>query len=289
MTISAQVFAGVPPFGLGIYVRSRMPSPGPWRWYAVDPRIGGGALARECMRRGPTFLFVNGPEEYWGPNAWRATLAMLREHARRLGTGLFGPCGILPNPEAGWGSASAAEMQAFGEGLRDAALEHRVGVVTIPSWRGFTRVAAAAGARVWWSPEFYSQSVSEAQVAGWWSRWRAVVGLRMTPTIAAFRPPNDRDQTLSTPEGYDRYLASIPRLAPGAIAWPVYGADADDDGTPDPPAYMVRALQRRYGFPFGVAFAVPALVTFATSMGAIIIAACMLAIAMLAVGLGKVG
>lgn len=225
--IVEHALAGVPPVGLGIYTRDRV-EPGPWAWRAVDPRIRGGEVARAARAHGPIWLFA-GPDA-WRAETWRGTLARL------LGqVGEFGAAGIIANPEAGWDGVGSAEFVAFGRALHEASYTTRVGVVTIPSWRGLRDVAAAAGRRVWWSPEFYSQYVTEADVPGWWSRWRSIVGVRLIPTIAAFQPPRDDDATLATAGGYRRYLESIPR-AGGAIVWPTY---------PIRP-YMLDALRARY-------------------------------------------
>lgn len=226
--MSTHALRGVPPVGLGLYTRDRV-EPGPWRWRVVDPRIRGGALVREAQRSGPVWLFAF--PDSWEPRTWRETLARLVASARELGAE-----GVLCNPEAGWGGSSVAERQAFGAALREASKVTRIGVVTIPGWPALEVVAREAGRGVWWSPEFYSQSVTEEQVRGWWSRWRRIVGGRMIPTIGAFLPPRDTDGTLATAEGYRRYLESIP-LAGGVAVWPTY---------PIRP-YMVEQLAARYG------------------------------------------
>lgn len=231
MSLSAIAFHGIPPGGLGVFTRGSLLE-GPWRWYAADPRIGGGALVRQCLTRGPCWLF-QGPDA-WRPETWRATLAAQLAAVRALGA-----TGIIANPEAGWERASREEKEAFGAALRAASFETRIGVVTIPSWGPFEIVARAAGRGVWWSMELYSQSAREAMVPALWARWTAIVGRRLIPTLAGFDPPADSDGTLDTPEGYSRYLDSIPRTG-GAIVWAVHG---DLRRRP----YMVDQLAARYG------------------------------------------
>lgn len=226
------VLAGVPPTGLGVYAwRSSIPA-GPWAWFVVDPRFP--AVVAEAKRRGPTWLF-RGPES-WTLETWRATLAELVAIASRP---LSGFEGVVVNPEAGWDGASDADFAEFGDALAQAALVTRIGVVTIPSWRGFERVARAAGRMVWWSIELYARTTAPSTFAAHVARWRSVVGRRVVPSLAGFIPATAMGREWIDPDedgsSYRDYLAAVPR-ASGAIVW--------EGGVTD---WMRAALSERFG------------------------------------------
>lgn len=224
--------AGVPPTGLGVFAWLGSIPAGPWAWYAVDARHQ--SVIAEAKRRGPTWLF-RGPSA-WTRDTWRETLAAQVAVASRPFSGIEG---IVANPEAGWETASEQDFLDFGAALAAAALVTRVGVVTIPSWRGFARTARAAGRGVWWSIELYARTIAPAQFAGHVARWRAVVGHRVIPTVAAFVPETSLGRQWISRERYAAYLDAVPQ-AGGAIVWP--GVTTE---------WMREGLAARYGSGLG--------------------------------------
>jgi hypothetical protein len=218
MSAAAQILGGVPPAGLGLYIRD-----------AIDPRIGRFVAlnaARSDLRAQATVARARGQEVWlysmpseWRPGVWRDSIASIGERARAIGA-----VGVIADPENGWPELSATvrrrELAELGAALAAAAASTRVGVTSYPMLPDLRSLADGCGTRVFGSPQLYGRTATDAPtLRGWYDRWRdAGFGPRLVPSIAAWASSSQ----LETPEGYRRYLDALPR-AGGAIGWRATG------------------------------------------------------------------
>lgn len=204
--------AGMPPVGLGVYDRSDNVDGEPFTWRAINAtRHDVGLQVQTARAMGGEVWLWAGPGQ-WTPGMWRASLARFVTLCRELGCS-----GVITDPENEWPNAPVSEAQAFGEGLRAAARDVRIGLTSYPEMRHVRTMAVAAGQAVWGSPQIYGRSVvNRERFAEWWDHWTAAFGPgRVIPSIAGW----NASPRISNAAGYDEYLSMIPR-APGAIVWP---------------------------------------------------------------------
>lgn len=213
MTILAPFAVGVPPVGVGIYSRGRIPRPGPWQWYT-----------------GREWGFVG--VEAMNSSDWETHAEAAAQEAVRNGRS-----GIILDREDHTPDAVTRAIAAF---IRRWAWRLRILFTSYPSWNGLPLLARLAPGLFSGSPQLYFDAATNA--AGW-RRWVGVLGLRVVPSAAAYVEGSSAsraaiDRALrGTPAAYDRYLASIPRSG-GVIFWPTQGAV---------PGYMVDAIGREWG------------------------------------------
>lgn len=210
--LPALALAGVPPVGLGLYGRAQPDAPGPWRW----------ATGRQWEFVGVTRMEVG---------SWRANCDAAVTRARENGRN-----GVIIDPETPYGNSDADELAAW---CVSNARVTRIGLTSFPSWGPIARIAPKLQRLVWGSVQlFYSIPTNAAG----WARWRGLFGQRLIPSIAGYvEGAHTTPEVLAmrgSPEGYARYIASIPH-APGAIVWPNHPVRQ----------YMKDALAARYGGP----------------------------------------
>jgi len=218
MSAAAQILGGVPPAGVGLYIRD-----------TIDPRLGRfvalnatradlNAQATVARARGQEVWLYSLPSE-WRPGVWRESLTSIVQRA-----GSIGAAGVIADPENGWPElgqlARRRELAELGAALAAAAATTRVGVTSYPMLPDLRSLADGCGTRVFGSPQLYGRTATDAPtLRGWYDRWRdAGFGPRLVPSIAAWAS----SAQLETPEGYRRYLDALPR-AGGAIGWRATG------------------------------------------------------------------
>lgn len=219
MSPTAQILGGVPPAGLGLYIRDNL-DPRLGRFVALNAtRADLRTQAAAARARGQEVWLYSMPSE-WRPNAWRDSIASIEDRARTVGA-----VGIIADPENGWPELSSTvrrrELAALGQALAALAGSTRVGVTSYPMLPDVRYLAEGCGTRVFGSPQLYGRTATDAAtLRGWYDRWRdAGFGPRLVPSIAAW-PASSQ---LETPEGFQRYLDALPR-AGGAIGWRATGA-----------------------------------------------------------------
>lgn len=237
MNLIALAAGGLPPFGTGVYVRNTVNGLPDVRFYFVNAeRSDRIEQARALQGRGKQVWFWVGPEMS-RHDTWERGLARSMESVNAVRGE-----GILVDPErnrntGGWMVSDARDRMArFGEACAAAAADTRVGMTSYYSHPGVREFAAAAGDRVWGTPQLYGHV--ETNPAEWqrqFEGWQAYFGAtRVIPSISGWvTHPSGQTGGQDTPEGYAAYLAACPK-ASGAIAF--LGAGR----TPD---YVVQQLE----------------------------------------------
>lgn len=223
MTLTADLLAGIPPFGKGLYARDTIER-GSWDFVAVQAWRSDRGSQVAAVRAQGAVPWLYGTPERFGPGEWRASLVYIVAECERLGC-----AGVIVDPENRWTNADGAEAAEFGAACAAAARRVRVGCTSFPEWPGLAAFAGAAGRAVWGSPQIYGRTTGDPAVfRRWLDRWRAAFGPRIAISGAAWQS----SERLSTPEGYASYLASLPASA-GVIFWDAAGAA---------PAFILDAL-----------------------------------------------
>jgi hypothetical protein len=237
VNLIALASAGLPPFGLGVYVRNTVEGlPNVRSYFVFAARADRLEQARALQDRGKQVWFWIGPEAVKHDNWQRGLDRLLESVAAVRGEG------ILVDPErnrntGGWMVPNARdEMARFGEACGRAAAETRVGMTSYYAHPGVREFAAAAGDRVWGTPQLYGHV--ETNPAEWLRQfrgWQSYFGsTRVIPSISGWvTHPSGATGGQQTAEGYQRYLDNCPK-ASGAIAF--LGAGRT-------PAHVVRALE----------------------------------------------
>lgn len=218
MDVAALVLGGMPPVGLGVYLRDQVLG-APFAFRCVNgSRSDAGEQARAARALGGEVWLYTGPTS-WEPDTWRDGLASILAQRRALGA-----TGIIADAEGGWPDVTReraeSEARELGAALGAAAADTRVGFTSYPNWGPLESFAATCGPMVWCSPQIYGRTSNTAEAfASWWARWVGLFGTaRCIPSIAGWNASDDH----RTPEGFRAYLERLPR-APGAIAWTAAG------------------------------------------------------------------
>jgi hypothetical protein len=231
MNPAALLYSGIPPAGLGTYVRERMTAGVPWDHVAVNAWRSDRAQQVAAARAiGATIWLYGGPER-WDPESWRESIAYIERECARLDA-----VGFIVDPENGWPEAWTAnraraegEARALGAAMRDAATRWRVGGTSYYSFPARRALIEAAGTGVWWAVQMLGRTTqSAAAMRQWLDGWRALAGSRVIIGIGGWVS----SPALGTAEGYRRYLEALPPIG-GALAWDAVGAG---------PAYIAREL-----------------------------------------------
>ena len=218
MSAGSQILGGVPPAGVGLYIRDTM-EPRIGRFVALNAARSDLRLQATEARAGGREVWLYSMPSEWRPDRWRDSIASIGRRAAEVGA-----VGVIADPENGWPELSATvrrrELEQLGAALAQLAGTTRVGVTSYPMLPDLRSLAAGCGTRVWGSPQLYGRTATDAPtLAGWLARWRdAGFGPRTIPSIAAW-PASTQ---LETPEGFRRYLDALPR-AGGAIGWRATG------------------------------------------------------------------
>jgi hypothetical protein len=212
------LLAGMPPSGLGCYVRDVVPG-APFRFRVINAARNDHAqqVARARELGGEVWLYST-------PNEWRPTRAAFeRSTDRTWQEGLAriveralaaGADGIIADPEGGWTGAHDGEAEQLGRALAEVSSQLRVGVTSYPSWAGLEPCARAAGDRVFGSVQIYGRDANSAEAfAGWFNRWHRAFGSRLGLSIAGWYATEAHRGS-----GFRAYLERLPR-ASSAIAW----------------------------------------------------------------------
>lgn len=209
---------GLPPTGLGVYVREAIETHPRWDFAAVNAsRVDAAEQARELRARGVSQIWVYATPEHFRPDTWRDGLARGASVAASIGA-----VGIIADPEGNWLATREHRAQAIALGQALGSLARtgvRVGLTSYPEWRYVETVAEAAGGALWGSPQVYGRtSQSPAVFARWVNRWRAVFGERLAVSIAGWASSD----ALASDAGFRAYLAALPD-SPGRIVWDAAG------------------------------------------------------------------
>lgn len=202
----------LPPSGIGVYSRGKIPAPGPWDWYTGREWSFVGVEAMDPKR----------------PGGMGAVLASC-ERAAKSGR-------VIIDPERPY---TSAEVDVLARWILSAVARGvQVGVTSFPSWNGLRRLARAVRGRVWASPQLYYDAATNARA---WRLWVRLFGEEaLIPSAAGYvAGPITRPEVAalrSNPSGYAVHLGTIPK-AGGVIVWPVWPM----------PAYMTDAIARRWG------------------------------------------
>lgn len=210
MSIKSLVLRGVPPVGVGAYLRDELIVE-PFDFRAVNAaRSDAGDMARAAMQLGPTWLYT-GPES-WTPARWREELPRIVELAQALGVE-----GIIADAENDWTTGNGDDARELGRALAGAADAVRVGFTSHPSFPVLEQLAGGAGDAIWWSVQIYGRTANDATAFTRWAEgWASVVGrTRLTLSIAGWNVTDAH----RTPAGFQAYLDRLPRIGGGAIAW----------------------------------------------------------------------
>jgi hypothetical protein len=226
--LGALVMSGIPPTGLGYYVRDRVDdAPGSFVCVPVG-RTDAPALAEAAHARGLQ-VWATKYVGNWGPTSWAHSLDECERFADAHGC-----VGVVPDVEDEWPDLDRAHRVAgyheMGAAFAAASRRRRVMVTGYPSLPDLTELAAACGSSCTGNVQIYARTNQDpAAWASWYARWASAWGAERTTIAIAAWPASS---LLTTPEGYARYLAGLPRAA-GAIAW---------RGTGPMPDYMRQQL-----------------------------------------------
>lgn len=227
--IGALVMSGIPPTGLGYYVRDRVDdAPGSFVCVPVG-RTDAPAMAEAAHHRGLS-VWATKYVGNWGPTRWAHSLDECERFADA-----YGCVGIVPDVEDEWPELDrAARLQGYaemGRAFASAATRRRVMVTGYPSLPDVDELARACGMGVTGNVQIYARTNQSPDAwASWYARWAAAWSAERTTIAIAAWPASP---LLTTPEGYARYLAGLPRSV-GAIAW---------RGTGPMPDYMAQQLR----------------------------------------------
>lgn len=226
MSIRSLVLRGMPPVGLGAYLRNELVG-SPFDFRAVSfSRNDWQEMARRARELGPVWLY-SGPSSWTPPNAL-AELDRIAAAAESMDLQ-----GVIIDCENDWtGSDAHRELAAeLGRRASDVAGRTRVGFTSHPSFPQLEAFAGAAGDAVWYSIQIYGRTSSaERDFRRWFDSWAAVVGRsRLTLSIAGWVATDQH----RTPAGFREYLASLPSESCAAIAWLAADDTPDDELTPE--------------------------------------------------------
>jgi len=211
MDLLAEINRGVPPIGLGAFMRAQYVD-GPWEWVAI---VGNNAnyhdVVNHARAAGKKIWLYSMPGSF-APTVWRDGLSTLIARASEVSAE-----GIIVDPETGW-DGHWDQIAAFGAALQDASTVTRVGITSYPAWAGMPALANAGGDACFGIPQLYGQqgAFSQGEIDGQWARWRSSFGTRLIPGFALWIPEDHPE--LRDPAVYAAYLTRLPR-AGGSIGW----------------------------------------------------------------------
>lgn len=212
--LGALVMSGIPPSGLGYYVRDRVDD-APGSFVAVPVgRTDAPALAEAAHARGLQ-VWATKYVGNWGPTSWAHSLDECERFADAHGC-----VGIVPDVEDEWPDLDHAHRLAgyteLGGALKAASRRRRVMVTHYPSLPDLDFLAEQCGDACTGNVQIYARTNQDpAAWASWYARAARAWGAERTSIAIAAWPASS---LLTTPEGYARYLANLPRVA-SAIAW----------------------------------------------------------------------
>lgn len=213
MNVTAELLAGVPPFGRGVFGRASLSSEdlASVGFCSVNMNRADRAQQAAAWKSAGKQIWVSSGPDDWMPATWRASL----ERAERVATEL-GAVGVIADPEWPDGVGASADATALGQALRALSSRTRVGVTSFPLFPFLDELGRACGDRVFGVVQIYGRTIVDGNVfASWFARWQRHFGARMAIAVAGWTSSS----LIATPALYSAYLRALPRSMCW-MAWP---------------------------------------------------------------------